>query len=206
MESAVIFACKGAGVHTLSDLRGKSFLFGRKDSSLTFWAKVCLAEAGVRGRDLSKYRYLDTEDEFSESGGSRGVLAAGPVLGNPFSDMTPVEAVINGAYDAGVVRELRFEQVAVKEKLLLLQWFQDTPYVLVAQSKLPTAAFRNFQRAVTNLMDARVLQTFASYPVRFEACSEADFEQLRNKLAAEAKFHSDAPTDSPSAEKRRTER
>src|SRR6266404_2179919 len=59
MESAVIFACKGAGVHTLSDLRGKSFLFGRKDSSLTFWAKVCLVEAGVRGRDLSKYRYLD---------------------------------------------------------------------------------------------------------------------------------------------------
>src|SRR5204862_5201161 len=104
----------GSGIKTVSDLRGKSLLFGPADSTLTYWAKVCLSEAGLRASDLVKYRHVDAQQEWSKGAGVTPVQAEGPALGNAFSDMTPVEAVVQGTYDAGVAMEKRFLQVAAR--------------------------------------------------------------------------------------------
>src|SRR5204863_4880681 len=97
-QSAIIFTRPETGIRSLSHLRGRSFLFGTADATLTFWTKVCLVEAGIRAEDLSIYRYLDVAEELSK-GLPRSAVKA-PDLGNPFSDMTPVEAVLDGTYDA----------------------------------------------------------------------------------------------------------
>ena len=225
-EPAVIFTRKGTGIETVSDIRGKSFLFGAADSTLTLWTKACLVEAGIRARDLDKYRYVDDQQELSTNrpliplspptregvagGWVRGrfmvPMAAknefglsnshpsdlarreGPVLGNPFSEMTPVEAVVRGTYDAGVATERRFRQVAAREQLVLLQRFHYTGYLLVARGGLPPHATDRFQQTMTKLKDPEILQPFAGNPSAFEACADENFAETRSKLAAESLF------------------
>ena len=233
-EPAVIFTRKGTGIETVSDIRGKSFLFGAADSTLTLWTKACLVEAGIRARDLDKYRYLDAQEELSmnrpltpslspsdgerlvggrvrgwfmvpidvknemeRSNNQRSDLARreGPVLGNPFSEMTPVEAVVNGTYDAGVATERRFRQVAAREKLVLLQRFHNTGYLLVARGGLPPHAADRFQQTMTKLKDPEILQPFAGNPSAFEACADENFAETRSKLAAESLFDGGAARD-----------
>src|SRR5262249_43386109 len=125
-QSAVIFTRADSGIRTIGELRGRSFLFGTADSTLTFWARVCLVEAGLRAKDLARFHYLEEvprpllgSTNFYES------AADGPALGNPFSEMTPVAAVLDNNYDAAVATERRFLQVGAKEKLILLKRFQD---------------------------------------------------------------------------------
>jgi len=184
-ESAVFFTRADTGIKTVSDLRGRSFLFGTANSTLTFWAKAHLVEAGIQARDLAKYRYIDSNVEGPQNAGSP---ANAPGLGNPFSPMTPVEAVIDRVYDAAVVTEERFQQVAAKNKLVLLKRFPDTSSVLVGQSKLPTLATASFQHAMTTLKDSHILQTFPGSPSGFALCSDKNLSEIRDKLAAETLF------------------
>ncbi len=184
-EDAVLFTRADTGIKTLADLRGRSFLFGPVDSTLTFWAKAHLVEAGIRAGDLSKYRYVDSNTELTRNPGS--ALNA-PDLGNPFSDMTPVEAVLNGTYDAAVATEQRFMQVSAKEKLVLLKRFPDTGSLLAGRTKLPASAARSFQHAMINLKDPQILQTFPGNPSGFQRCTDRDFSEVRDKFPAESLF------------------
>jgi ABC-type phosphate/phosphonate transport system substrate-binding protein/tRNA A-37 threonylcarbamoyl transferase component Bud32 len=183
-DSAVIFTRTDTAINTLSDLRGKSFLFGTVDSTLTFWAKVRLAQAGIRGQDLSRYRYVDVPEELPARLEARTV----PDLGNPFSEMTPVEAILDGSYDAAVATERRFVQVAAPGKLRLLGRLEGTPLVLVGQSNISAQVAASLQRGLLGLKDSELLESFARYPCRFEIYSEADLAEMRNNLSAEALF------------------
>jgi ABC-type phosphate/phosphonate transport system substrate-binding protein len=183
-EATVIFTHEATGIRTMADLRGRSFLFGTVDSTSSFWAKVHLAEAGITARDLTKRRYLDAAMEVAADNST----SAAPDIGNPYSDMTPVEAVVNGSYDAAVVRESRFLQVAGGQKLVALKRFDDSPYVLAGQGNLPEAALASLRRAMTNLTEPQMLQMFMGFPRRFERCSDSDFDVMRTKLAAEKLF------------------
>ena len=102
--------------------------------------------------------------------------------------MTPVEAIIDGIYDAGVATEQRFMQVSAKEKLVLLKRFQDTGSLLVGQSKLLPSAAKSFQRAMMNLKDPQILQSFPGNPGGFKACTDKDFSEVLDKLPAESLF------------------
>jgi len=159
---------------------------------LTFWAKAHLVEAGIQANDLARYRYVDTNVELGRN--ARAALDTSD-LGNPFSEMTPVEAVIDGIYDAAVATEKRFMQVAATGKLVLLKRFQDTGSLLVGQSKLPAPAATSFQRAMINLRDPQILQTFPGNPSGFEACTDKNFSEMRNKLSAESLFDENSAGD-----------
>jgi ABC-type phosphate/phosphonate transport system substrate-binding protein len=192
----VIFTRADTGIKTLSDLRGRSFLFGSADSTVTLLAKAHLVEAGVRGRDLSKYRYVNRPEEIA-----RGAVVTpsseATALGNPFSAMTPVEAILDGFYDAGVATEARFLQVSVAEKLVLLKRFEDQGALLVGQRKLPPEAGRDFRQAMIKLDDRKVLQSFAGTPGAFETFGDDDVAELHDKLAAELAFDENTFADVP---------
>lgn len=184
-EDAVIFTREDTAIKSLADLKGRSFLFGTSNSTLTFWAKVWLAEAGIRGRDLAKHRYLDANDESSRAGHPGPPI---PDLGNPFSEMTAVEAVVDGAYEAGVATERRFAQVAAREKLVLLKRFADSGSLLAGRANLPGQDAANFRRVMIALQEPAILQSFPGNPRGFEACSEGELAAMRGKLRAESLF------------------
>ena len=192
----VIFTREDTGIKTVSDLRGRSFLFGSADTTVTLLAKAHLVEAGVRANDLSRYRYVDRPEEIA-----RGmVVTPSPQaadLGNPFSPMTPVEAILDGVYDAAIVTEARFLQVATAEKLVLLKRFEDQGALLVGRDKLPPAAAAHFRQAITDVRDPRILQSFAGSPSSFEPFSDDDIAELHDKIAAELSFDESTFADVP---------
>jgi len=176
MTSAVIFTRQDTGIKSVGDLRGRSFLFGTSNSMATFWAKVCLTEAKVKAAELKKFQYLDAATEPTND------------LGNPFSDMTAVEAVLDRRYDAGVATERRFAQVAEGAGLVLLERLPQSVVVVVGQSRLPAAMARRFRETLVNLREPAILQGFPGSPGGFDVCHEEEFAELRSKLAAEEVF------------------
>src|SRR6185436_17734950 len=122
-----------------------------------------------------------------------------PGLGNPYSDMTPVEAVVDGTFDAAVANERRFLQVAAREKLVLLARFQDTGSVLVRRSGLSSDVAATFQRAITALSETQILQLFPGNSGAFAACDDRDFARLRSKLRAESRFDENSFANETSA-------
>lgn len=192
----VIFTREDTGIKTVSDLRGRSFLFGSADTTVTLLAKAHLVEAGVRANDLSRYRYVDRPEEIA-----RGMVVTpsrqAADLGNPFSPMTPVEAILDGVYDAAIVTEARFLQVATAEKLVLLKRFEDQGALLVGRDKLPPAAAAHFRQAITDVRDPRILQSFAGSPSSFEPFSDDDIAELHDKIAAELSFDESTFADVP---------
>jgi serine/threonine protein kinase len=183
-DAAVIFTTKQTGISSLRDLRGKSFLMGAVDSTMTFWAKAHLSDAGVTSRDLSNYRFIDRAIELLPDHSSK---PAKPI-GNPFSSMTPVEAVANGLYDAGVVREKRFREVAAERQLVALAKFPDNGDLLVAKGNLPLDTASAFQRLMLNVKDSALNQPALNSPARFRAAVKSDFEEMVKKLPAEEAF------------------
>jgi ABC-type phosphate/phosphonate transport system substrate-binding protein len=192
----VIFTRADTGIKTLSDLRGRSFLFGSADSTMTLLAKAHLVEAGVRASDLSRYRYVDRAEEIAQGAAVKPSSDAAD-LGNPFSAMTSVEAVLDELYDAGVVIEPRFLQVSAAEKLVLLKRFEDQGSLLVGRGGLPAAAAARFRRAMIDLRESRILQSFAGAASAFEPFSDDDVAELQGKWAAESLFEESTFADVP---------
>ena len=61
-----------------------------------------LVEAGLRAKDLARFRYLEEVPQHLQgSTNSYGSAADGPTLGNPFSEMTPVAAVTRKSSESG---------------------------------------------------------------------------------------------------------
>ena len=113
--------------------------------------------------------------------------------------MTAMEAVLDGLYDAAVTTENRFLQVSAREKLVLLKRFDDDGYLIAGKASLGAEAASSFRRAMTELKDPALLESFWPNPIRFQACSDSDFVAVRQKLILESLFDEDASTEQTSA-------
>jgi hypothetical protein len=151
---------------------------------MTFWTKASLMDAGVRGRDLATYRYIDRNVDILPDGATK----AGGVVGNPFSSAAAVEAVVAGMYDAGVVRERRFREVAAQNDLVALAKMSDSGELLVSSGELPADAARAFQRLMLNVKESALSQPLLNSPARFKPAVNSDFDLMVKKLPAEAAF------------------
>ncbi|HUS34452.1 MAG TPA: protein kinase [Verrucomicrobiae bacterium] len=183
-DGAVIFTRKNTGIKSIGDLKGRSMLLGTADSTMTFWTKVSLMDAGVRGRDLATYRYIDRNVDILPDGAKK----PGGVVGNPFSSAAAVEAVAAGMYDAGVVRERRFGEVAAQNDLVALGKISDSGELLVANGDLQGDAARAFQRLMLNVKESALSQPLLNSPARFKPAVNSDFDLMIKKLPAEAAF------------------
>ena len=103
--------------------------------------------------------------------------------------MTPVEAVLAGLYDAGVVSEKRFGQVASEQQLVPLCRFTDTGDFLVARSELPEETPKLFRRALTSWNSSDAAQAASNGGIRFQTATEKDLEPMLRHLAAENAFN-----------------
>jgi len=183
-DAAVIFTRTNSGIRKLSDLRGRSFLFGGTNSILTFWSKVTLVETGLRANDLTRYRYVDRPNDLLPNSATVPAVA----IGNPFSSMTPVEAVSAGVYDAGVVLEKRFREVAVEQQLVELYRFHENGDLLVSRGNLPHEATETFQQALLDLRHFPSDQTFLDAPSGFKIATDKDLKEVLSKTKTEAAF------------------
>lgn len=183
-DTAVIFTRQNSGISSLSELRGHSILFAGAESTMSFWAKAALSRAGVQGIDLSRYRYADhPRDVFGD-----GKTAPALPLGSPHSLMTPVDAVVAELYDAAVVREKRFKEVAAEQGLVALHRFTDSGDLLVARGDLSREIVGAFRRVMLNQDTAATGPLLLSNSARLRPATEEDFKGVLANLGAEYAF------------------
>ncbi len=182
-EGAVVFTRQKSGINSLADLRGRSILFGPAESTMTFWTKAALAKAGIHGIDLAKYRYSDRPFEISSANERPPVRDA-----DSYGLMTPVEAVSSGLYDAAVMREKRFQEVAAEQGLVTLHRFEDSADVLVAAGNLSDQIIGAFRSVILKNDTETTSPFFLGDVARCRPASEEEFNGVIENLGVENGF------------------
>lgn len=181
--ATVIFARRNRGLESLGDLRGHSILLPGIYSTMSFWTKAFLAQAGVRAAELEKFRYIDRPEDFSNG----GETPAAP-LGNPYSLATPIEAVLAGHYDAAVVRARRFNEVAAEHGLVALRQFDDSGELLVARGDLERKVTGAFRRVLLNQDASTGGPLLLNSSAWLRPAREEDYNAVLENLDAEEAF------------------
>lgn len=166
----VIFTRADSGINSLEDLKGKSFAFGDKDSTIgRYLSQKYLVEKGVYKRDL-KFEYLERHDRV-------------------------VAAVLSGKFAAGAAKEsnfLKFKKDGLKE----LKAFPNVTKPWVARSKLDPAVASAIQQNLLKLKDKKILDPIGEKITGFGPTKDGDYEMVRDGMANALQFEN-GPGGSP---------
>ena len=122
-------------IRSLSDLEGKSFAFGSRDSTIgRYLAQSELLNAGIRAASLSGYDFLGRHDRVASS----------------------IEV---GDHDAGSMKDSVFETYRETGRLRALHRFDNVTQPWIARGSLPDEVFNSIKSALLNLDDPDILST-----------------------------------------------
>lgn len=111
--NGLIIARKDSGIQTVEDLKGKSFAFGDRNSTIgRFLSQSLLVENNISSKELKKFAYLGRHD-----------LVA--------------QAVINGSFDAGALKSSTYIKLCDPEEVVVVQAFENVTKPWVAREGLP---------------------------------------------------------------------
>lgn len=129
--NGVIAVHKDSTLSELSQLRDLTFAFGSKRSTLgRFFAQLTLTRAGVRAKDLRKFKYLGRHDKVGRAVGAK-LFEAGALEGTTFAKLVrkgvPIRALVKFSnatrpwiaregFDPAVAGKIRTAMLAIKDK------------------------------------------------------------------------------------------
>jgi phosphonate transport system substrate-binding protein len=151
---------RASKIQKLSDLRGKSFAFGDKNSTIgRFLVQELMLNEGLHARDLGRYEYLDRHDK----------VAA---------------AVLAGDFDAGSVKESNFEES--KGALRALVKFENVTKPWVARSGLDADVVAGLRAGLLDMKDSAALKSLKVSG--FAPTSDAEYLEVQKSMAAAEAF------------------
>jgi ABC-type phosphate/phosphonate transport system substrate-binding protein len=172
-KSAIFFTHTNRAIHTLAALKGQSVAFGDNLSGITFWGLVKLAEAGVTGKDLREYVFLDSRSEFIEEVHALGYQATTNRWGWLHSTADVIESVLKDSYVAGVTTERGFEKNRHRGLVRIPDSaFDRRPSPWVARENLSADLARDFIEIMTSLQEQEILSQLPDHPAGFRAITE----------------------------------
>ncbi len=132
--NGVIAVRQDSGIRTVADLKGRSFAFGNRRSTIgRYLAQAYLLGHGIRADDLAAYDYLGRHDKVGW-------------------------AVATGRFDAGALKEPTFRKlVQAGAPLQVLATFPNVTKPWVAASRLDEATFQRLRAAMLALSPALFL-------------------------------------------------
>lgn len=144
----------------LQDLRGKSFAFGDKNSTIgRFLVQEHLLKAGLHGSDLGRFEYLDRHDK----------VAA---------------AVLAGDFDAGAVKESNLDES--KGQLRALVTFPNVTKPWVAREGLDAGVLAALHDSLLSLKDPAALKPLKVSG--FADATDAEYDVVRQSMRAADQF------------------
>lgn len=162
ISEGVIIVAKGSSIQTLEDLRGKSFAFGDKNSTIgRYLVQAELVAHEIRAGDLSNFKYLERHD-----------LVA--------------SAVEHGDFDAGSVKFSTFKKANEKNTLRILWTFKNVTKPIVARAGMDRVVFNAIQESVFAYTGEAFFKDIKVSG--FTAASDADFKLVRDGILAATKF------------------
>ncbi|HLE40543.1 MAG TPA: phosphate/phosphite/phosphonate ABC transporter substrate-binding protein [Nitrospirota bacterium] len=155
----VIAVKKGSGISSIKELKGRTFTFGDRESTLTHIVPLyMLMDAGVQLADLKQYSFVGTHDNVALN-------------------------VVRGSFDAAGLQP----DVAAKYKdqgLEVIARSADLPeHVFVAAKSLDAATMTKIQTALL-VMDSTLLKGIKGSVTGIQKFSDKDFDVLRKVMKA----------------------
>ena len=157
----VFIVAKNSPINTIKELKGKSFAFGNKNSTIgRYLSQAELVKAGVRSADLTKYDYLGRHDKVAL-------------------------AVAVGNYDAGVVKENTFKKYAESKNLKKIAKFPNVTKPWAVRSGFDDNLFAILQQGLLELKDKKTLKALKQDGFLVAEDSDYDFVRKGMRLSEE---------------------
>jgi phosphonate transport system substrate-binding protein len=160
----VIAVHSDSTIKSLSDLKGRSFAFGDKLSTIgRYLAQAQLLDAGISGNDLAKYAYLGRHDKVGA-------------------------AVGRGSFDAGALKENTFKKLQAKNTpIKVLYTFDNTTKPWIANATISPRIYHALSAAILQAEDPEVLENIAKSG--FLKGEDSDFDNIRSSMKRSAQFN-----------------
>jgi phosphonate transport system substrate-binding protein len=157
----VFIVTKNSPINSIEDLKGKSFAFGNKNSTIgRYLSQAELVKAGLRSADLAKYDYLGRHDKVAL-------------------------AVAVGNYDAGVVKENTFKKYAESKGLKKIAQFPNVTKPWAVRAGFDDSLFAILQQALLELKDKKTLKALKQDGFLVAEDSDYDFVRQGMRLSEE---------------------
>lgn len=149
-------------IETLADLRGHTFAFGNKNSTVgRYLAQDLLVNAGVFAKDLRRHHFLDRHDKV-------------------------FRAVQLKQFDAGSVKTGTFKKLNKQQQLRVLAEFEIPSKPWVARSGLPKRTLAGLRAALLNLEDESILKSLKIQG--FFPTTDKDYQSVRRRMQNSQRF------------------
>ena len=148
----------------LSDLKGRSFAFGDKLSTIgRYLSQAELLNAGISASDLKTYEYLGRHDK------------VGAAVGNKY-------------FDAGALKENTFKKMQAKNTpIKVLFTFKNVTKPWIANASLPPRIYEALKTAMLQADDPDVLKKISKSG--FLGGTDQDFDIIRTAIKRSAEFN-----------------
>lgn len=159
----VIVVRDDADITELGHLKGRTFAFGSKRSTLgRYFAQTYLADGGIHAKDLGGYDYLSHHE------------AVGLAVGA-------------GRYEAGALNRRKFEELKGRGvRLREIASFKNVTRAWVARSGLEPRLQASLRAALLSIEDTKILQTLGFQG--FLPGEDVDFDETRRVLVDYVEF------------------
>lgn len=163
-----IFTRANSGITSLSQLEGKSFAFGDRDSTYgTYLAKWALLEFGIQKDNLPNSQHFRSHDQVVEA----------VITGTCDAGSANMEAILKHDPDREITRDLYdFADV------------QSMPMPYVATGHLGSAVVGALRKALQEENSPSVLESIAPKLAGFREVSDQDFDHLLGPMERAAEF------------------
>ena len=161
--TGVIAVRENSDITDISELRGRTFAFGSKRSTLgRYFAQLELVRAGIHATDLQSFEYLGRHDKVGRAVGA-------------------------GLFDAGALEETMFKKLQAQgEPIRAIHTMRNATKAWAARAGLEPRVKTAIRQALLDLNDA---EAFAA--LRFEGFlpgDESDYERTRDAINRNAEF------------------
>jgi phosphonate transport system substrate-binding protein len=157
----VFIVAKNFPINSINELKGKSFAFGNKNSTIgRYLSQAELVKAGIRSADLTQYDYLGRHDKVAL-------------------------AVAVGNYDAGVVKENTFKKYAESKGLKKIAQFPNVTKPWAVRAGFDDNLFAILRQALLELKDKKTLKALKQDGFLVAEDSDYDFVRKGMRLSEE---------------------
>ena len=160
-DQTVIVTSRNSPVHTLADLKGKTFAFGDYQSfGSHFMPRHLLRQHGVSLWDLMAYDYVMGHDNV-------------------------ILAVVHGDFDAGAVRNDVYQNHRDRDDLRILAGpIAIPPHAIVCRKDLPEPLKESLRQALFAINDPAILTAIDPRMTGFGPVADGDFDLARQVIRA----------------------
>ena len=131
--NGLIIAHKDSNIRELEDLRGKTFAFGDKNSTIgRFLSQSLLVENNLNADSLKSFDYLGRHDQVAK-------------------------ALITKSHDAGAIKSSTYKQLCDSEEIIIVRAFSNVTKPWIASSNLPKEICDAITASLLSLEDEEVI-------------------------------------------------